>query len=54
MTETDDLNIGDPVIYQGKELVIVDHYGNGVYAIILDGEWKAVKRSELIIESEVV
>lgn len=54
MTETDDLNISDPVIYQAQNAIVADHYGNGVYAILLDGEWKAVKRSELIIESEVV
>ncbi len=50
MTETDDLNIGDKVIYQSKNTVITDHYGAGIYPIEVDGDWKSVKRGELTKE----
>jgi hypothetical protein len=49
-----DLNVGDKVIYKDTNAVIVDHYGAGVYAIEIDGEWKSVHRKELTIENEVI
>lgn len=55
MTENiDDLNIGDKVIYQDKNTVITDHYGRGIYAIELDGEWLSVHSRELALENEVI
>lgn len=54
MTENiDDLNIGDSVIYQDKNTVITDHYGDGIYAILWGEDWKPVKRGELT-KDEVV
>lgn len=46
----DDLNVGDNVIYKEQKAVIVDHYGAGVYAIELKGDWKSVHRKELTLE----
>lgn len=53
MTETDDLNIGDKVIYQSKNTVITDHYGAGNYAVQWGEDWKSVKRGELTKEEVV-
>lgn len=48
--EMNDLNINDQVIYKGQEAIIVDHYGAGICAIELNGEWIAVKRNELTVK----
>jgi len=50
----DDLNVGDPVIYQQQKATIVDHYGAGVYAIVINGQWLSVHRRYLTVENEVV
>jgi hypothetical protein len=47
MVDTDDLNIGDKVIYQAQDAIVVDHYGKGVYAIAINGQWLSVHRREL-------
>ena len=53
MTETDDLNIGDLVIYQSKNTVITDHFGFGMYEIKVEDEWFSVHRRELTKEEVV-
>jgi hypothetical protein len=50
----DDLNVGDNVIYKEQNALIVYHYGAGVYAIEINGEWESVHRKELTIENETV
>ncbi len=47
MTEFDDLNIGDKVIHQAQDAIVVDHYGKGVYAIVINGQWLSVHRRDL-------
>ena len=44
-----ELNVLDWVEYQSQTVQIVDHYGNGIYAIEINGEWKAVNEKELKI-----
>ena len=50
----DELNIGDKVLYQQRYCIVVDHYGAGVYAIELNGQWLSVHSRELAIENEVI
>jgi len=46
-TTTDQFNIGDKVEYKGQNVTVVDHYGAGIYAIELNGEWFSVNEKEL-------
>ena len=50
----DDLNVGDKVIYKEQNAVIVDHYGHGNYAIVINGQWLSVHRRELTIDNETI
>ena len=40
-------NVGEWVQYESEIVLIVDHYGNGVYCIEIYGEWKSVNENEL-------
>lgn len=46
-TTADQFNIGDKVEYKGQNATVVDHYGHGNYAIVINGQWLSVHRREL-------
>lgn len=47
----DDLEINNLVTYQDQLCTIVDHYGNGNYAVLIGEDWFPAKRSELTKEN---
>ena len=44
---TNQFNVGDKVEYKGQNATVVDHYGAGIYAVEINGNWIPVNEKEL-------